>query len=209
MKKQLGPPARLIIPIYKCSTRSLLFGDMIELNKCCAVEINNSKQRSGARLLTLTVSVTFSRPSMLITTRIPLYSGYINIQSSNNETFHLPYAGVACSMKEVIVTDFEVTPPYVSNSSDTNSMSNPINANVTFNVTNDLPNFNWRLVMGSSVVRLDVLGNGNQTQVAGINILGSVPDFPVYWAPRNYLAFSNSGHSSTWKGTLDNGVHMY
>jgi hypothetical protein len=29
---------------------------MIELNKCCAVEINNSKQKSGARLLTSTVS---------------------------------------------------------------------------------------------------------------------------------------------------------
>jgi hypothetical protein len=41
--------------IYKCSTWSLLFWDMIELNKCCVVEINNSKQKSGARLLTLTV----------------------------------------------------------------------------------------------------------------------------------------------------------
>ncbi len=28
---------------------------MIELNKCCAVEINNSKQKNGARLLTSTV----------------------------------------------------------------------------------------------------------------------------------------------------------
>jgi hypothetical protein len=28
---------------------------MIELNKCCVVEINNSKQKSGARLLTSTV----------------------------------------------------------------------------------------------------------------------------------------------------------
>jgi hypothetical protein len=41
--------------IYKCSTWSLLFGDMIELNKCCVVEINNSKQKSGARLLTSTI----------------------------------------------------------------------------------------------------------------------------------------------------------
>jgi hypothetical protein len=41
--------------IYKCSTWSLLFGDMIELNKCYVVEINNWKQKSGARLLTSTV----------------------------------------------------------------------------------------------------------------------------------------------------------
>jgi hypothetical protein len=40
---------------YICSTWSLLFGDMIELNKCCVVEINNWKQKSGARLLTSTV----------------------------------------------------------------------------------------------------------------------------------------------------------
>ncbi len=31
---------------------------MIEVNKCCVVEINNSKQKSGARLLTLTVVLT-------------------------------------------------------------------------------------------------------------------------------------------------------
>ncbi len=42
--------------IYKCNTWSILFGDMIKLNKCCVVEINNWKQKSGARLLTLTVS---------------------------------------------------------------------------------------------------------------------------------------------------------
>ncbi len=41
--------------IYKCSTRSLLFGYMIQLNKSCVVEINNSKQKSGARLFTLAV----------------------------------------------------------------------------------------------------------------------------------------------------------
>jgi len=157
---------------------------------------------------TAVITVTFSRPSMLDTERIPVFSGYINIQSSNNESFHLPYVGIDCNMKQVIVTDFEIRSPYISNSSDTNSIPNPIGANETFNLTNYQPIFNWRLVMSSAIVRLDILGSGNQTEVVGVNILGSVPDFPQYWVPRIDVTNAGNVYNAIWNGTLSTGIQV-
>jgi hypothetical protein len=157
---------------------------------------------------TAVIRVTFWRPRMLETKRIPVFSGYINIQSSNNESFHLPYIGIGCNMRDVMVTDFENRSPYVSNSSDTSPIATPIGVNETFNVTTDLPNFNWRLVMSSSLVRLDILGSGNQTEIAGVNSLGSVPDFPWYWVARNYMTNPENHYNAVWNGTLSTGVQV-
>jgi hypothetical protein len=41
--------------VYIYSTRSLLVKHITELNQCCVILIRNSKQKSGARLLTRTV----------------------------------------------------------------------------------------------------------------------------------------------------------
>jgi hypothetical protein len=75
-------------------------------------------------------------------------------------------------------------------------------------MTVDQPQFNWRLVMSSALVRFDVLGSGNQTEVAGVNILGSVPGFPQYWLPRNDLTTSASYYKAIWNGTLSTGVQL-
>ncbi len=107
-----------------------------------------------------------------------------------------------------MVTDFERRSPYISNSSDTSPIPNPIGANTTFNVITDPPNFNWRMVMGSSVVRLDILGSGDQTEVVGVNILGSVPNFPRYWRPRNSLTSDANRYSVIWDGTISTGVEL-
>jgi hypothetical protein len=145
---------------------------------------------------------------MLDTERIPVFSGYINIQSSNNESFYLPYMGIADNMSQVIVTDFEYLSPWVSNSSDGSQIFDSSSINVTFNMTVDQPQFNWRLVMNSALLRLDVLGSGNQTEVAGVNILGSVPGFPQYWRPRNDLTSFYSYYSAIWNGALSTGVQL-
>ncbi len=157
---------------------------------------------------TAVIKVTFSFPMMLETQRIPVFSGYINIQSSNNESFHLPYVGIDCNMKQVIVTDFEIRSPYISNSSDTSSIPAPIGANETFNVTTNQPQFNWRLVMSSAIVRLDILGSGDQTEVVGVNVLGSVPDFPQYWVSRTDLTSPANEYNAVWNGTLSTGVQV-
>jgi hypothetical protein len=142
------------------------------------------------------------------TKRIPIFSGYINIQSNNSEIFNLPYMGIGCNMKNVTVTDFEILSPYVSNSSDTSSTPNSTGANETFIITTDLPNFNWRLVKSSPLVRLDILGSGYQTKIAGVNILGSVPGFPIYWVSRNDLTNPKDHYYASWKGTLNTGVQV-
>jgi hypothetical protein len=157
------------------------------------------------------IRVTFTRPTGLEAKRIPVYSGYIYIQGSNKESFHLPYAGVGSDMKHITVTDFENHFPYVSNSSDLSQNPKPIGVNETFFATSDLPTFNWRLVIGSPLVRLDILGSGKQTTVAGINILGSVPGFPSYWISRNSLTKSDNNspyYKITWNGTLSTGVKV-
>jgi hypothetical protein len=62
--------------------------------------------------------------------------------------------------------------------------------------------------MSSALVRLDVLGSGNQAEVVGVNILGSVPGFPQYWRPRNDLTSFASYYSAIWNGTLSTGVQL-
>ena len=151
------------------------------------------------------ILVTFLPPTMDDTERIPIFSGYINIQSSNNESFYLSYMGVGCSMKDVIVTDFEERPPYISESFDDSAVPDPVGANETFYVATDPPNVNLRLVMGSPLVRLDILGNGNQIEVVGVNILGSAAGFPLYSVPRNDLTVDTSHYNATWNGTLSTG----
>ena len=103
-------------------------------------------------------------------------------------------------MKEIKITDFKRHPPYLSNLYGTNPIPIPINDNATFDVINNPPMFSWRMVMGSSLVRLDILGSGN--------ILGSVPDFPWYWVPRNVLTNGGSRYNAIWNGTTSNGSHL-
>jgi len=62
--------------------------------------------------------------------------------------------------------------------------------------------------MSSAIVRLDVLGSGNQTEVLGVNILGSVPEFPRYWLTRNYLPNPYDYYNAIWNGTLSTGIQL-
>jgi len=154
------------------------------------------------------VNVTFSFPSTVDSKRIPIISGYINIESSENESFHLPYGGVACNMKEVKITDFERGPPHVSRSSDLTAKSTSIDKNAVFNLASEIVWFEWRLLLGSSIVRLDILGNGTQTEAIGVNILGSIPNYPSYFMSRNSLISLASSYSVRWNGSLSNGAQL-
>ncbi|CAF3484207.1 unnamed protein product [Rotaria sp. Silwood1] len=160
---------------------------------------------------TAVIRVTFTPPTGLEAKRIPVYSGYIYIQNSKKENFHLPYVGVSYDMKRVTLTDFENQFPYISNSSDTSENPKPIGANQTFIVSIDMPTINWRLVMSSPLVRVDILGSGKQINVAGMNILGSIPDYPLYWVSRNYFIKTNDNslyYNVSWNGTLNTGIQV-
>ncbi|CAF2949473.1 unnamed protein product [Rotaria sp. Silwood2] len=160
---------------------------------------------------TAVIRVTVTRPTCLEAKRIPVYSGYIYIQGSNKENFHLPYVGLGYNMKCVVVTDFENQFPYISNSSDTSQNPKPIGTNQTFIVSNGMPTINWRLVMSSPLVRVDILGSGKQINVAEMNILGSIPDYPSYWVSRNYFIKTDTSplyYNVSWNGTLSTGIQV-
>lgn len=153
--------------------------------------------------------MTFTHPIGLEVKRIPVYSGYICIRSSNKETFHLPYMGVGYNMKRVTIKDFENHFPYLTDSSDTNSK--PINTNSSFIMNINMPTLNWRLAMGSSLVRIDVLNSDEQTAINQTTILGSVPGYPAYWVSRNYFNKNNNNfvyYTVIWNGTLTTGIQL-
>ena len=112
-------------------------------------------------------------------------------------------------MKQARVTLFNNDFPSVSNSSDARFSIKPIGNNETFNITNSQPRFNWQLNFGSALLRLDVLGSGNQTNVTGIDILGSVPSFPRRYVERDTVLTSFLRLSNViWNGTLSTGVQV-
>ena len=154
------------------------------------------------------INVTFSFPSTVDSKRIPIISGYINIESSKNESFHLPYGGVACNMKEVKITDFDQYPPEISTLPDLNDISSLIEEKLESKLGSNQIQFEWRMLMGSSIVRLDILGSGTQTEAVGVNILGSIPNYPSYFMSRNSLISPASSYSVRWNGSLSNGAQL-
>lgn len=155
------------------------------------------------------VVLEFTRPTGLDQQRIPVYSGYIYITSSIGESFHVAYAGVDTSMKNVTVTDFKTTSsyPYLSKDPSTNAPRLSINNTETFEFPAQPVYIHWRLAMGSERVRVDVLGSGRQTRVAGMNILGSIDGFPRYQQPRNEVTGCDDfmfENLDFWNGKLNN-----
>lgn len=46
-----------------------------------------------------TVAVTFAAPTDLEPSSVPIFSGHINIASTDGQSFNIPYAGIAASMR--------------------------------------------------------------------------------------------------------------
>lgn len=151
------------------------------------------------------VRVRFIRPARLNLKRLPVYSGYIRIHGSKGETFNVPYAGVGTRMKGVSVTDFKRGSPYISRESSTDANPISITTNEVFQFPAEPVYIHLRLAMGSSLVRVDVLGSGNKTMVAGTKILGSIDGYPLHWQSRDGVSTSGDFVSSTvssWSGIL-------
>ena len=153
----------------------------------------------------VTIMVKFIRPTDLDVKRIPIYSGYIRIHSSKAEIFYVPYAGVGTSMKDIAVTDFRNGFPYFSRDSAVNGSRLSIDTNNTFQFPAQQLYIHWRLAMGSSLVRIDVLGFGKKIMIAGRKILGSITEFPLRYQSRDNVSTSAGPFVrtvSSWNGTL-------
>ena len=153
------------------------------------------------------VTVEFTRPKGLDAKRIPVYSGYIQIESREGDTFHVPYAGVGTSMKDVAVTDFKGGYPFIATDNARNATRLSNKTTETFHSPAEPVYIHWRLAMGSARVRIDVLGRERKTTVAGTNIVGSINGFPQYLISRHpvYDSYNVDFDSVvSWDGALRN-----
>jgi hypothetical protein len=156
------------------------------------------------------VTVTPTPPAGLDAERLPVYSGYITLNSTAGESLSLPYLGVVGSLHDATVLDVNGT--YLSQSLDEDF--NPVPANTSFvlpatnaTVTNstNYPLIVIDLALGGSLVRADVIphsatnSSGLATkEVLGVETLGSAWSFPLRYQPRGFLPAS-------WDGRLDDG----
>ncbi|RDW83274.1 hypothetical protein BP5796_04765 [Coleophoma crateriformis] len=158
------------------------------------------------------VTLHFTRPAGLDPTLLPVYSGYVAINGTNGDSLSLPYAGVACRMKDVVIMDSADGFPYIAASNDANL--NPIasngttfilpHANTTTNTTTGLPTVVYALAMGSRIVRIDVVPEKvrNLPRILGQQVLGSIAGYPSELVPRNTL------FTAPWDGMLADGTFV-
>ncbi|KAK3381780.1 peptidase S8/S53 domain-containing protein [Podospora didyma] len=166
------------------------------------------------------VTVTPTPPAGLDAGRLPVYSGYIAINASSGESLSLPYAGVAGSMYNAPVLNFNSTSHYLAHWDRLMGEGDPaLPANVTFTVPrpigepNDesyperdvpLPSATFYRSLGSRYVRLDIIplevnGELETTEVLGVRIAGSAERYPQFFLP------GRGGEEAPFTGMLADG----
>ncbi|PBK95398.1 pyrolysin [Armillaria gallica] len=105
-----------------------------------------------------TIVASFTAPSGLDSSLLPVYSGFIQV-SSGSETTHVSYMGLAASLKDQQVIDntdflFDVPLPLILDA-DRHVQTGPIN--YTFSNSNDYPSLLFRLAFGTPLLRIDLV----------------------------------------------------
>lgn len=158
------------------------------------------------------VKVTLTPPKNLNATLLPIYSGYITLNSTKEESLVLPYLGVLGSLyKTPIVQAGYDGGVYLTNTD--GHFNIPVAANTTFTIVRPGSNSSssgviWpKLViyptMGSSNMRADLVGltdtGLSTTEWKGYATVGSLQGFPLSLVPRN-------GVQSYFSGRLEDGT---
>ncbi|KAK6516172.1 hypothetical protein TWF506_006083 [Arthrobotrys conoides] len=145
-------------------------------------EVLNIKPGQSKRVV-----VRLTRPDGLDASRIPVYGGWINIASNGVDRLRIPYMGVATAMNKATVINSEEGYPKLRNFK---SVTAPANSTIGAR-----PSLEWSLVLGSAVVRIDVVSvsneEANDVPVFTDNTIGSLPGFPNYWNPRTQSGIDN------------------
>ncbi|KAH6662632.1 peptidase S8/S53 domain-containing protein [Plectosphaerella plurivora] len=155
------------------------------------------------------ISLTVTPPAGLDERLLPIYSGFINVTGSNGKSLAIPYQGAVGSMYNISRI---LSEGYVYLSTWTDGMLNPVPANTTFTIPYprtpeplsgvDYPASLIELNTGSPLLRCDVIALGphnlNTTKVLGVDVVGSLFDFPKPHVPRRYFV-------SAVTGTLEDG----
>lgn len=157
------------------------------------------------------VEVIASLPTDLTSSRIPVYSGYITLNGSNDESLSLPYMGVASSLKDAVIFDSADNMTYLSRYLNVSAVPDgfaftlpPQNSTDEEKEQYDIPVPVSLDSFGTRVLRVDLVpaqpdGTVNTTQVLGVDIAGSIVNFPAYEQGRG------SWHVF-WYGQLSDGT---
>lgn len=140
------------------------------------------------------VSVTVTPPS-LDATRLPVYSGYITLNSTS-ESLSLPYLGVVGSLKNATILD--KANAYLISSADNSSTPAPISANQTFTIPMNngtapngtaYPEVAATLALGSSYIKLEAIPQSGYNTSS----LGNLFGFPQVYQPRGLQLLKFNG----------------
>ncbi|QSZ30386.1 hypothetical protein DSL72_004909 [Monilinia vaccinii-corymbosi] len=150
------------------------------------------------------INVFISPSSNLKASQVPLYSGFVKITTSagGNETYRIPYAGVATSLLSipVIVPDS----PFINatNPDDTPAPTIPFNGTTitAYKIGSSVSMFaknSWAL----RYLRFDIVGVNitNKANLQGLKGVGAVPNYPDFWYARDWPL------QGDFNGTLANG----
>ncbi|OTB18600.1 hypothetical protein K445DRAFT_346337 [Daldinia sp. EC12] len=157
------------------------------------------------------VKVVLTPPQNLNATLLPVYSGYITVNSTKEESLVLPYLGVGGSLHDTpIVQAGYDGGVYLTNTE--GHFNIPVNANTTFTLNHPKSNSSSGGIIYPKLViyptlnvpelRADLVSITTTdlptTNWKGYDIVGSLHGFPLSLVPRN-------GASSYFNGVLDDG----
>lgn len=148
------------------------------------------------------VTVSVTPDASLDASRVPFYSGFINI-TAGAETIHVPYGGAATVMHDIPILQPDAGWPVFDTELASSTSSNVSTFKPSAGST---PIFLWNNVWATAEIRLDVIAVDapNPVFAAGVATVGSVPGFPELWVSRSAGAGAYSGAS--WDGTLADGT---
>ncbi|KAM0265373.1 hypothetical protein ACHAQJ_000215 [Trichoderma viride] len=147
------------------------------------------------------ITILATPPHGLNASALPVYSGYVTLNGTNGDDLVIPYLGIAGSLAKLPIVD----PDFNYMIRDTVFSTDPVPANYTYvlphpNSTvmnqnlNPLPDYPAALLQidaGSPLMRVDLVALGdtkakvNTTKVLGVDIVGSLPGFPLPFAPKS------------------------
>ncbi|KAI1931223.1 hypothetical protein LOZ60_000425 [Ophidiomyces ophidiicola] len=160
----------------------------------------------------VTIKVSAKLPEGLEKSRIPLYSGYVTLNSTEGPLV-VPYLGAAGVMRDAPVLDS--THPK-RNYLHTGATGPPVKEGQVFYLspsntpdgdTDICPTFGWWMSMGTPLFDFKVVSASNHTASANDStsgVIGSVEHFPRRFQERNFL----DTLSSHFNGRLNNGKRV-
>ncbi|KJZ73688.1 hypothetical protein HIM_06806 [Hirsutella minnesotensis 3608] len=154
------------------------------------------------------VSVAAVPPGDLDASRLPLWSGYITVNGTDNSALSIPYQGLAASLCDMRLLDPESVSLRRAFGSGDGRKEDPVHENATFTfpgpTSSGFPDgellLSVRVNLATSLVRFDIvpLATSNNTRrVLGLETLGQPRTAPLRWLQRSLKPFT-----MTWDGSL-------